>query len=423
MTRRSAAALLFALAATDGAAAVAASAAFAAPPSSGGRVGTKTGTSAAVVGRCQVGSAFLGRGMSLRTCSPKKPAASKNARGGSTELKAFLGDDGGILGVGAPEVAVIVLVGYFVLGPSDLYKLVKEIGKTIQNVRTLGTEATKTFESTMEDQLEIEELRKAQQELTDAFSFRRSINVDEDTSFYEGSAQAEAEAAAEAAAATAAAATATATVAATATADGAPPKKRKMKRRRKKKVAPPPEEEAIISNVPDLDMTDAFAPVRPEPAEAPVAPAPSPVPVGSPEAGSADWFDEQRAVPDEAKGLYDTPVGTGEADNAFEQDRFATQLSGNWNQQILDNEDVLSPLSKVMERLAILEEEKRAADMRLEEEFRMKAELEEKFYEKKRKLLEEAAAEVQADAYASMAESASNKTEVVSNKTEAKSTV
>ena len=51
--------------------------------------------------------------------------------------------------------ATILLVGYFVLGPSDLYKLVKEIGKFIQNVRTLGTEATKTFENTMESQLEL----------------------------------------------------------------------------------------------------------------------------------------------------------------------------------------------------------------------------------------------------------------------------
>ena len=58
----------------------------------------------------------------------------------------------------------------------------------------------------------------------------------------------------------------------------------------------------------------------------------------------------------------------------------------------------LSPLSKIMERLAILEEEKNAADQRLEEEFRLRGELEEKFYRQKREILEEAAAEIQADA-------------------------
>jgi hypothetical protein len=52
-----------------------------------------------------------------------------------------------------------------------------------------------------------------------------------------------------------------------------------------------------------------------------------------------------------------------------------------------------------MERLAILEEEKNAADARLEEEFLLRTELEEKYYREKRNILEEAAAEVQANAY------------------------
>lgn len=55
-----------------------------------------------------------------------------------------------------------------------------------------------------------------------------------------------------------------------------------------------------------------------------------------------------------------------------------------------------------MERLAILEEEKNAATMRIEEEFRLRGELEEKFYKEKRAVLEDAAAMVQADAYIGM---------------------
>jgi Sec-independent protein translocase protein TatA len=98
-------------------------------------------------------------------------------RPSSTTL--HFGQDSGILGIGAPEIAVTLLVGYFILGPADLYKLVKEIGKFIQNVRTLGSEAAKSFEGTMENQLELTELRKAQQELNSAFGFRRSINTDE----------------------------------------------------------------------------------------------------------------------------------------------------------------------------------------------------------------------------------------------------
>jgi hypothetical protein len=82
-----------------------------------------------------------------------------------------------------------------------------------------------------------------------------------------------------------------------------------------------------------------------------------------------------------------------------QQNRFVEQLSGNWNAKILANEDKLEPLALLMERLAILEEEKNAADARLEEEFRMRAELEEKYYRNKRQILEEAAADVQASAY------------------------
>jgi hypothetical protein len=108
--------------------------------------------------------------------------------------------------VGAQEVAVILLVGYFTLGPSDLYKLVNEIiGKFIQNVRTLGSEAAKSFEGTMEGQLELKELRKAQSELNEAFGFRRSINTSEFRDAFDRTGATAATATAAAGAATAAA--------------------------------------------------------------------------------------------------------------------------------------------------------------------------------------------------------------------------
>jgi hypothetical protein len=52
-----------------------------------------------------------------------------------------------------------------------------------------------------------------------------------------------------------------------------------------------------------------------------------------------------------------------------------------------------------MERLAILEEERLAANIRLDEEFARRAEIEEKFYREKRMVLEEAAAQISAEAY------------------------
>merc|ERR1740139_1129340 len=164
----------------------------------------------------------------------------------------FLGTDGGILGVGAPEIAVTLLVGYFILGPSELYKLTKEIGKFIQNFRTLGAEATKTFESTMEDQLELDELRKAQSELSNAFNFRRSINVDQESeAFTELPPSVQPDIAPPVAAAAAVSDSAT---------TGTKRKKRKRKRVKKVEEVPVVEDEIqpYTQDIPDLDMSDAF---------------------------------------------------------------------------------------------------------------------------------------------------------------------
>ena len=321
--------------------------------------------------------------------------------------------------------AVIVLVGYFILGPTELYKLTKEIGKTIQNFRSLSTEASKSFESTMENQLELDELRKAQRELNDAFSFRRSINTDEVSDFNEvvqpPSETEIAETAAGAAGATAGAAAGA----------GAAPKKRKVKRRRVRKQ---PEETAATtsdeaatmsaagydtsvmeSNVPDLDMSDAFQSDEEKLREERMARLAASGGTQQPSAeDKPDWFDDRgldelmttpKASMDDSDSNNNNPFDTSDLwseSKAEEQERFAAQLSGQWNDSILENEDRLGPLAKIMDRLAILEEEKKAATLRLQEEFQMRNELEEKFYQQKRAALEEAAAEVQAEAYAGM---------------------
>jgi len=356
----------------------------------------------------------------------------------------FLGQDSGILGVGAPEIAVIVLVGYFILGPTELYKLTKSIGKTIQNFRSLSTEATKSFESTMENQLELDELRKAQQELNDAFSFRRSINTDEGEDFNEvggrGSVGADADSLAAEVADSSGAAAAAATASATATATAettAPKKKKKVKRRKVKKTAVPSPDVAddVVGDVPDLDMSAAFGneaeaangnteqegqggdTTLREERMARLQAASQSESTGT----RPDWFDD--------RGLDElaTEKEDGEADRASpfadawgaesaaeQQERFSSQLSDEWNESILANEDELAPLAKIMDRLAILEEEKKAATLRLEEEFRMRGELEEEFYRKKKELLEQSAAEVQADAYVKVANKAGGAGETTS---------
>jgi len=284
-----------------------------------------------------------------------------------------------------------------------LYKLTKQIGKFIQNARTFSTDLTTTFESNMESQLQLEELRKAQRELNDAFNFRRSINVDEDADAFatnvnspreglrEGIDPAEAAAGEEAGAAAAAGAAAVAA--------GGTTKKKKIRRRIKKRALVE-EDVPIEANVPDLEM-------------------PSP-PVAAASSIDQEQKAEETYTAEELQQInseFEQYVGTSteegaspswatadddgaEAAAAQQQTaRFQQQMSGNWNEQILANEEKLEPLARVMEKLALLEEEKAAATRRLEEEYAKRAELEETYYRRQREVLEAAAAEVQADAY------------------------
>ena len=351
------------------------------------------------------------------TCNPHQQRSSSptTGNGSSTSLN-VLGTDGGILGVGAPEIATILLVGYFVLGPSELYKLVKEIGKFVQNFRSLSTEATKSFESTMENQLELTELRKAQAELNDAFSFRRSINTDEMADAFEGNSFSEKTAAAEAAAAAATAASATAT-----SEEGTTKKKRRLVRRKKKKVVEEEEEPVqeeqldldrqIAMEYPDLDLLEEEDSTSPEVAakiseeDKLRAERMERLSGGSSVGDSSDTPDWFTASEEEiaSKILDDTPSSPQVVDpalEAYEKNRFQSQLSAeDWNAQIMANEDKLSPLSMVMQRLAILEEEKNAADRRLEEEYERRMANEDKYYLEKRRVLEDAIEDIQRDAF------------------------
>jgi Sec-independent protein translocase protein TatA len=311
------------------------------------------------------------------------------------------------------------LIGYFVLGPSDLYKLVKEIGKFIQNFQTFATEATASLENNMESQLQLEEIRKAQRELNDAFSFRRSINVEADSDPFAVNVQSPrgeddvmTQSTNEPDYDLTTSATAGATVA---------PKKKKMRRvKRKKKVAVEPavasetaeelveevkndvmlsatsSNEQLVNDIPsELGIDDEFLEAENKAMESILN-------------GSNDVEDETSTLAAQIRDerierLERAQSQSLESDDIFssvEQSRFQQQMSGDWNNQILANNDKLEPLAEVMNLLAVLEEEKLATDKRLQEEFKAREVNEEKFYLEKRKVLEEAAAGIQAQAYA-----------------------
>ena len=67
---------------------------------------------------------------------------------------------GGVLGVGTPEVLVIAAVGYFLLGPEELYRLSKEIGKIVGQAREYVTKSAAEWQATLDGEtFEFKEVR------------------------------------------------------------------------------------------------------------------------------------------------------------------------------------------------------------------------------------------------------------------------
>ena len=285
--------------------------------------------------------------------------------------------------------ATILLVGYFVLGPSDLYKLVREVGKFIQNIRTLGNDLTTSFESNMESQLQLEEIRKAQQELNDAFSFRRTINTNEDLDAFATTVDSERPGMETAAAVSG-------TVGA-GVPEGTTGKKKKIRRRVRKKAMDttnPEELEMPMSASSTTASSDPFVQEYTPEEQAQIDAEFDKYTLDTTPATGPSWYD------DDDDSTTDKDAKSIQQPTAAAKSRFQQQLSGGWNEQIMNKTEELEPLAKVMDMLALLEEEKIANQQRLEEEFRRRKENEEEFYQKQRKLLEEAAAQVQASAFA-----------------------
>merc|ERR1719242_2442525 len=60
-------------------------------------------------------------------------------------------DSGSLFGVGVPEAAVIALLGWFLLGPEELFKLSKQAGNWLGELRTYVGQAAKQYESALDD--------------------------------------------------------------------------------------------------------------------------------------------------------------------------------------------------------------------------------------------------------------------------------
>lgn len=244
----------------------------------------------------------------------------------------------------------------------------KEIGKFIQNARTLGAEAAKSFEGTMEDQLELTELRRAQSELNSAFGFRRSINTSEFGEAFDRSGFGEALDGSGAGVAATAVAGSSGSNTSTGSImtevgeeeeeDSTPKRKRRLVRRKKKKVVV---EEDIPSlsegeydtkdfalEYPDLDMLDSVVEdenndLRAQRMERLQSSATTSATTRSNEKEEImDWFTSSEE--DIAATILNQPTSVDNATSSYEKQRFQTQLSADeWNAQIMAREDELSP--------------------------------------------------------------------------------
>lgn len=58
-----------------------------------------------------------------------------------------------ILGVGTPELFVILAVGYFVLGPVELFKLTKQAGVLLGQLKDIGLGTVTNLGSIMDEQV------------------------------------------------------------------------------------------------------------------------------------------------------------------------------------------------------------------------------------------------------------------------------
>ena len=249
----------------------------------------------------------------------------------------------------------------------------KEIGKFIQNARTLGAEAAKSFEGTMEDQLELKELRRAQSELNEAFGFRRSINTSEFGEAFDRTGSLNRSCGGGAAVM---AATGTTAGVSTSTISGevigemgeevddAPKRKRKLVRRKKKKKkaveeidVPSSESEeggeynnnfALVYS--DLDMLDSVdngdddddALLRAQRMERLQESSFNKDTEEDQE--TVDWFTASES--DIASKILNQPEDskTNSINSSFEKQRFQSHLSAEeWNAQIMTREDELSP--------------------------------------------------------------------------------
>lgn len=100
----------------------------------------------------------------------------RGRRGIRTARRLF--DTGSFFGVGVPEAAVIALLGWFLLGPEELYRLARQVGNWLGELRTFVGQAAKQYETALDDESTrkaIAGIRQTQQTVSEISASWRSV--------------------------------------------------------------------------------------------------------------------------------------------------------------------------------------------------------------------------------------------------------
>lgn len=103
---------------------------------------------------------------------------SSTRRGGRARTARRLFDTGSFFGVGVPEALVIALLGWFLLGPEELFKISKKVGGWLGELRSYIGQAARQYESALDDKSTrqaIEGLRQTQQTVSELAGSWRSV--------------------------------------------------------------------------------------------------------------------------------------------------------------------------------------------------------------------------------------------------------
>lgn len=113
----------------------------------------------------------------LRSFTGRPSRARGGQRPGNVVARRLF-DSGSFFGVGVPEALVIALLGWFLLGPEELYKISKQVGGWLGELRTYIVQAARQYESALDDKSTrqaIEGLRQTQQTVSELAGSWRSV--------------------------------------------------------------------------------------------------------------------------------------------------------------------------------------------------------------------------------------------------------